>query len=556
MSKANKREERNFFKNPICEGETFFDIANLKRDASKKDLKNAYIRLSRRYHPDKNKEAEATKIFQSINDLYEKATNPDMVEIDYASDNFDTFNRGESKVTEDELQEVFIKVIRRIIKSINPLKENIEVVRQKEIHYPFREGYKIGKNYSDNLFSESLDHEERHQLVRALGFIDGEITSIIEKNKGIGKDHYSSVACDTDYLNAPIINEGFAASLSNSLANEENFEKALRNFEDVQKFCHFLNKLIPQEQRETLTARLILHDEGFGISVEHHMPASFIYDEGRILYEAQSRLKKQISDIFSDSITITEIAVPLLEDQKWRGSVNGLFIKSDDICSFMRSPGNEEEKEKIYRAAEEKVRENENQIVVSQAIKAIEDGQSLESIKSVIQILKSSETQFDRHKIFKSAIKSSSLQTISALYDDLQITPEILNQENFLALHQLNSRINKDSVEDLAGIYCFLISKGAREDVITTEKSTNLIYNFGIGVTYNQSYDFKKKPELSEKIEERKKEMQSSEQKQEGFVEKIRGEVLASREKREATSFVEKLLKEVAPNGSKSNIKR
>ncbi len=247
--------------------------------------------------------------------------------------------------------------------------------------------------------------------------------------------------------------------------------------------------------------------------------------------------------------------MPLLEDKKWRGSISGLFITSHDICSFMRGPGNEEEKEKIYRAAEGKVRENENQIFVSEAIKAIEDGQSSESIKSIIQILKSSETQFDRHKIFKSAIKFSSLQTISALYDDLQITPEILNQENFLALHQLSSRISKDSVEDLADMYCFLISKGAREDAVTTGQSCELISRFEMGEKYNQSYDFEKKPELSEKIEERKKEIQNSKQKQEGFVEKVRGEVFVSREKEKATSFVEKLLGEVVQNRIENNIR-
>ncbi len=286
MSKfrANKENhQRNFFLDPIRDEENFYDIAGLDLNSSEEDKSQAYKRFALAYHPDRHDRATqpaASEIFIKIGALFEKAKTEDNIKIDYASGNFDEFAKDESKVTEDELQEIFLKTVRRVIKSINPRKENIEVVRQKETYYPFREGYKIGKNYSDNLFSESLDREERHQLVRALGFIDGEITSIIEKNKGIGKDYYSSVDCDTDYLKAPIISEGFAASLSNSLANEENFEKALRNFEDVQKFCHFLNNLIPQEQRATLAARLILHDEGFGISVEHHMPASFIYDGG------------------------------------------------------------------------------------------------------------------------------------------------------------------------------------------------------------------------------------------------------------------------------------
>lgn len=44
-----------------------YDILGLKSDASDTDIKNAYKKLARKYHPDKNKEPDAEEMFKKVN---------------------------------------------------------------------------------------------------------------------------------------------------------------------------------------------------------------------------------------------------------------------------------------------------------------------------------------------------------------------------------------------------------------------------------------------------------------------------------------------------------
>jgi curved DNA-binding protein len=49
----------------------YYDILGVKPDASEADIKSAYRKLARKYHPDKNKEAGAEDKFKSINEANE-----------------------------------------------------------------------------------------------------------------------------------------------------------------------------------------------------------------------------------------------------------------------------------------------------------------------------------------------------------------------------------------------------------------------------------------------------------------------------------------------------
>lgn len=49
----------------------YYDILNVDRNATKEDLKKAYRRLARRYHPDVNKSEDASERFKEINEAYE-----------------------------------------------------------------------------------------------------------------------------------------------------------------------------------------------------------------------------------------------------------------------------------------------------------------------------------------------------------------------------------------------------------------------------------------------------------------------------------------------------
>jgi DnaJ family protein B protein 4 len=48
----------------------YYEILKINRNASKSDIKKAYHKLSKKYHPDKNKDENAKVIFQQINEAY------------------------------------------------------------------------------------------------------------------------------------------------------------------------------------------------------------------------------------------------------------------------------------------------------------------------------------------------------------------------------------------------------------------------------------------------------------------------------------------------------
>lgn len=55
----------------------YYEILGVSRDASKEDIKRAYRRLARKYHPDVNKEEGAEERFKEINKAYEVLSEPE-----------------------------------------------------------------------------------------------------------------------------------------------------------------------------------------------------------------------------------------------------------------------------------------------------------------------------------------------------------------------------------------------------------------------------------------------------------------------------------------------
>jgi molecular chaperone DnaJ len=55
----------------------YYEILGVSRDASKEDLKRAFRRLARKYHPDVNKEQGAEERFKEINHAYEILSEPE-----------------------------------------------------------------------------------------------------------------------------------------------------------------------------------------------------------------------------------------------------------------------------------------------------------------------------------------------------------------------------------------------------------------------------------------------------------------------------------------------
>ena len=55
----------------------YFGVLGLTREASDSEIKRAYRRLARRYHPDVNKDPAAEEQFKEVNEAYHVLADPD-----------------------------------------------------------------------------------------------------------------------------------------------------------------------------------------------------------------------------------------------------------------------------------------------------------------------------------------------------------------------------------------------------------------------------------------------------------------------------------------------
>src|SRR5574344_857563 len=55
----------------------FYEILGVDKNASQEDIKSAYFKLAKKYHPDVNKAPEAATKFKEINEAYSCLSDPD-----------------------------------------------------------------------------------------------------------------------------------------------------------------------------------------------------------------------------------------------------------------------------------------------------------------------------------------------------------------------------------------------------------------------------------------------------------------------------------------------
>ena len=80
----------------------YYKTLGLSSSASKAEVKVAYRKLAKKYHPDKNKSKQASQLFIEVNEAYAYLTNErSSYRINYPEK---TTNSNKSKYSEDELR--------------------------------------------------------------------------------------------------------------------------------------------------------------------------------------------------------------------------------------------------------------------------------------------------------------------------------------------------------------------------------------------------------------------------------------------------------------------
>ncbi|WP_419616202.1 DnaJ domain-containing protein, partial [Thiolapillus sp.] len=59
------------------EFEDYYEVMGVKRDATQDEIKRAYRKLARKYHPDVSKEADAEEKFKRLGEAYEVLKDPE-----------------------------------------------------------------------------------------------------------------------------------------------------------------------------------------------------------------------------------------------------------------------------------------------------------------------------------------------------------------------------------------------------------------------------------------------------------------------------------------------
>ena len=60
----------------------YYEILGVNKNADEKEVKSAYRKLARKYHPDVNKDASSSGKFKDINEAYEVLSDKEKIEVD------------------------------------------------------------------------------------------------------------------------------------------------------------------------------------------------------------------------------------------------------------------------------------------------------------------------------------------------------------------------------------------------------------------------------------------------------------------------------------------
>lgn len=127
----------------MYEFKDYYSILNITPDASIEDIKEAYRKLCKRWHPDKNPQKDVTEIMQDINEAYfilKDIKRRKRFDIEYRK--FQDFKR-QQEITRKEFHHYDYKV------QDNAVKQDIQNARQEAIRFIQELKISIAKNSKD-----------------------------------------------------------------------------------------------------------------------------------------------------------------------------------------------------------------------------------------------------------------------------------------------------------------------------------------------------------------------------------------------------------------------
>lgn len=128
----------------MYEFKDYYSILNITPDASIEDIKEAYRKLCKRWHPDKNPQKDVTEIMQDINEAYfilKDIERRKRFDIEYRK--FQDFKR-QQEITRTESHHYYDYKVQD-----NAVKQDIQNARQEAIRFIQELKISIAKNSKD-----------------------------------------------------------------------------------------------------------------------------------------------------------------------------------------------------------------------------------------------------------------------------------------------------------------------------------------------------------------------------------------------------------------------